>query len=219
VGITNVWQLPFGPGRRWLSDGGVVSYIAGGWQVNNMISIFSGPPFSVFADGTSLNLPGSNQTADQVKPVVKLGGVGSGTPYYDPTSFADVNEARFGFNRMSLKLFFVDLHNQIEREAIWEIQVSKYSRDPKDFDIIQLARATDGLTGSEIEAVFTEALHIGFDQEKEPTDLDIAQVLTEFVPLSKLMSEQIHGIRSWAKGRARLATSGVVESRIRKLGV
>ncbi len=96
VGITNVWQLPFGPGRRWLSEGGVVSYIAGGWQVNNMISIFSGPPFSVFADGTSLNLPGSNQTADQVKPVVKLGGAGSGTPYYDPTSFAEVNEARFG---------------------------------------------------------------------------------------------------------------------------
>ena len=50
----------------------------------------------MFADGTSLNLPGSNQTADQVKPVVKLGGAGSGTPYDDPSSFAEVNEARFG---------------------------------------------------------------------------------------------------------------------------
>ena len=96
VGITNSWELPFGPNRRWLKDGGVLSYIAGGWQVNNLISMMSGPPFSVFADGTSLNLPGSNQTADQVKPVVKLGGAGSGTPYYDPSSFAEVNEARFG---------------------------------------------------------------------------------------------------------------------------
>ena len=61
-----------------------------------MISMMSGPPFSVFADDTSLNLPGSSQTADQVKPVVKLGGTGSGNPYYDPASFADVNEARFG---------------------------------------------------------------------------------------------------------------------------
>ena len=50
----------------------------------------------MFADDTSLNLPGSSQTADQVKPVVKLGGAGSGTPYYDPSSFAEVNEARFG---------------------------------------------------------------------------------------------------------------------------
>jgi hypothetical protein len=96
LGITNVWELPFGPNRRWLSEGGVLSYIAGGWQVNNMISIMSGPPFSVFADDTSLNLPGSSQTADQVKPVVKLGGTGTGNPYYDPSSFADVNEARFG---------------------------------------------------------------------------------------------------------------------------
>ena len=35
----------------------------------------------------------------------------------------------------------------------------------------------------------------------EPTDLDIASVLAEFVPLSKLMAEQITDLRSWAKGR------------------
>jgi hypothetical protein len=97
VGITNVWQLPFGEGRRWLNDKSVASHILGGWQINNMVSIMSGPPFTVGADGTSLNLPGSNQTADQVKPTVeKLGGVGRSTPYYDPTAFAEVTEARFG---------------------------------------------------------------------------------------------------------------------------
>jgi hypothetical protein len=57
----------------------------------------SGVPFSVLADDTSLNLPGSVQTADQVTPTVtKLGGVGRGTPYYDPAAFADVTSARFG---------------------------------------------------------------------------------------------------------------------------
>ncbi len=97
LGITNVWQLPFGPGRHWLSETGVASYIFGGWQINNLISIMSGVPFSVLADDTSLNLPGSTQTADQVKSdVEKLGGVGRGTPYYDPAAFADVTEARFG---------------------------------------------------------------------------------------------------------------------------
>jgi hypothetical protein len=97
LGITNVWELPFGPGRHWVNDGGVLSHIVGGWQVNNLDSIMSGTPFSVLADDTSLNLPGSVQTADQVKTnVEKLGGVGRGTPYYDPTAFADVTEARFG---------------------------------------------------------------------------------------------------------------------------
>jgi ATP-dependent 26S proteasome regulatory subunit len=118
------------------------------------------------------------------------------------------------------ELFFVDLPNQQEREAIWEIQIGKYSRDAKDFDIVQLAKVTEGLTGSEIENAFVEALYQAFDAEKEPTDLTIAGVLTEFVPLSKLMAEQIAGLKNWAKGRARLATSFEQERRgLRKIGV
>ena len=115
------------------------------------------------------------------------------------------------------QLFFVDLPNEKEREAIWNIQIAKHSRDPKDFDTRQLAKATDGLTGSEIEAVFVEALYQAFDDDKEPTDLTIARVLTEFVPLSKTMAEQITGLRNWAKGRARFATTPAAESRLRRL--
>ncbi len=103
MGITNVWQLPFGKGRRWLGDKGVLSHIVGGWQANNTISVLSGPAFGVYADDTSLNLPGSAQYADQIKPEVrKLGGVGRGTPYYDPTAFGDVTEARFGNTRRNM---------------------------------------------------------------------------------------------------------------------
>jgi len=116
--------------------------------------------------------------------------------------------------------FFVDLPNQQEREAIWEIQISKYGRDPQDYDLVQLARATEGLTGSEIENAFVKALYMAFDAgEKEPTDLDIAGVLNEFVPLSKLMAEQISGLRGWPKGRARTATSFVSSRGLRKLVV
>ena len=115
------------------------------------------------------------------------------------------------------ELFFVDLPNQAEREAIWTIQIAKYGRDPKDFDLVQLARACDGLTGSEIENVFIEALYAAFDEENEPTDLTIARVLTEFVPLSKLMAEQIAGLRNWAKGRARPATSQSAEPKLRRI--
>jgi SpoVK/Ycf46/Vps4 family AAA+-type ATPase len=39
------------------------------------------------------------------------------------------------------KLFFVDLPNQAEREAIWEIQIGKHGRTPGDFDVVQLAKA------------------------------------------------------------------------------
>ena len=115
------------------------------------------------------------------------------------------------------ELFFVDLPNLTEREAIWKIQISKYGRDPKEFDTVQLARTTEGLTGSEIESVFVDSLFQGFDTDREPTDLTIASVLTEFVPLSKLMAEQITELRRWTKGRARLATTQVQEKGLRKM--
>jgi len=82
---------------------------------------------------------------------------------------------------------------------------------------VQLARATDGLTGSEIESAFVESLYQSFDASNEPTDLTIAHVLIEVVPLSRLMAEQITGLRNWAKGRARLATAQPAENRLRKM--
>jgi hypothetical protein len=95
--IISMWELPFGRGRQWLSERGVVSHIVGGWQVNNIWSFYSGAPFTVSASGTSLDLPGSSQRADQVKPQVqKLGGAGRGQSYFDPFAYAPVTQPRFG---------------------------------------------------------------------------------------------------------------------------
>jgi SpoVK/Ycf46/Vps4 family AAA+-type ATPase len=115
------------------------------------------------------------------------------------------------------QLFFVDLPNVTEREDIWRIQIAKQGRDWKNYDVRQLSIATEGLTGSEIEAVFVESLYQAFDSGREPSDLTIAEILNDFVPLSKTMAEQIAGLRTWAKGRARFATTPVVEQRTRKL--
>jgi SpoVK/Ycf46/Vps4 family AAA+-type ATPase len=116
------------------------------------------------------------------------------------------------------ELFFVDLPNQEERQAVWTIVIADHSRDPKDFDLVQLAKATEGLTGAEIQAVLRDALFAAFEGETEPTDLHVAQVLTDFVPLSKLMAESIAALRTWSKGRARMATApGVEERRGRRL--
>ena len=76
----------------------------------------------------------------------------------------------------------------------------------KTADVGQLARATEGLTGSEIEQLFIDALHEAFSRRDEPSDLSVAVLLNEVVPLSKMMSEQVDGLRKWAKGRARPAT-------------
>ncbi|MEO8662838.1 MAG: TonB-dependent receptor [Bryobacteraceae bacterium] len=96
LAMTSVWELPFGKGKRWLSNRGVGSALLGGWQANTILSLISGSPFTVYADGTSLNMPGNSQQADQVGPVVLLGGIGADHPFYSQSSFAGVNEPRFG---------------------------------------------------------------------------------------------------------------------------
>ena len=65
--------------------------------MNNIVSFYSGTPFSVTASGTSLNAPENDQRADQVKSdVAILGGIGATSAYFDPLAFAPVTEARFG---------------------------------------------------------------------------------------------------------------------------
>jgi hypothetical protein len=96
VQITNIWELSFGRGRKW-ANSGIMNVLAGGWQINNIFSMMSGTPFSVSADGASLNLPGSTQRADQVLPDVQiLGNAGPGQAYFDVLAFLPVTTARFG---------------------------------------------------------------------------------------------------------------------------
>ncbi len=99
-----VAELPFGVGKPHLNDGGAASMIFGGWQVNGLFSAYSGSPFSISSAATSLNLPGSNQPADQVKDdVAILGGIGTGNPWFDTSAFVPVTAVRFGnagFNSM-----------------------------------------------------------------------------------------------------------------------
>jgi hypothetical protein len=95
--ISQIWELPFGKGKKFVSGGGAGSAILGGWQINNILSFFSGTPFSVGSDGASLNMPGASQTADQVlSDVKKLGGIGRGQSFFDPLAFAAVTQPRFG---------------------------------------------------------------------------------------------------------------------------
>jgi hypothetical protein len=94
--ISSIVELPFGHGKPWLSNGGVMAAIVGGWQVSNILSFYSGTPFSVTASGTSLNAPENSQRADQVKDDVEIYGFAPNQAYFDVTAFKPVTEARFG---------------------------------------------------------------------------------------------------------------------------
>ena len=55
----STWELPFGQGKRWLSDG-FASRILGNWQVSWILLARSGQPMAVTAGGDPANLGFSN---------------------------------------------------------------------------------------------------------------------------------------------------------------
>jgi outer membrane receptor protein involved in Fe transport len=85
-------ELPFGRNGQ----GGGLAPVIRDWQVNAIVSAYSGNPFTVFAPGDSLNAPGNAQTADLLGTPSRTGSVQAGQPFRDPSAFAAVTEPRFG---------------------------------------------------------------------------------------------------------------------------
>jgi len=110
------------------------------------------------------------------------------------------------------ELFFTDLPSAAEREMIWSIQITKRGRKPQDFNLGGLAAASEGFTGAEIEQCVTDALYRAFAENREPKTGDLLAAVTETVPLSKLMGDQIAGLRKWAQGRCRMAAAAPVDA-------
>ncbi|MEO8077422.1 MAG: TonB-dependent receptor [Acidobacteriota bacterium] len=91
-----VYELPFGTGKKWGTEG-VSRTVLGGWQLNGLFAAYQGRPFTLTASGASLNMPGNQQTPDQIKDNVEtFGQVGSDGTFFDTSAFARVTEVRFG---------------------------------------------------------------------------------------------------------------------------
>ena len=91
--LSGIVQSPFGKGKKYLQTG-PGGAVLGGWQLGAVAFVHSGTPFGIGAPGNSLNAPGSNQRADQVKPHVAI--YGGTKEYFDITAYALVTAPRFG---------------------------------------------------------------------------------------------------------------------------
>lgn len=120
------------------------------------------------------------------------------------------------------EIFFVDLPLPEERLEIFEIHLKMRERDVTMFNMDALVKCSDGFTGAEIEAAIVDAMYVGFDDgQREITTMDIQNSLSETVPLSVQMKEQVDNLRIWARTRARHASvprkSTAIQSEIAKI--
>ncbi len=81
------YELPFGRGHAHLSSG-IGAQALGGWKLSGIVSVVSGTPFTVSANGGTLNTPGTAQTANLSGPYKVTHGIGSSTRWFDPTAFS-----------------------------------------------------------------------------------------------------------------------------------
>ena len=106
------------------------------------------------------------------------------------------------------EIFFLDLPTLAERHDIFAVHLRKRRRLPQDYDLEQLAAASEGYVGAEIEQAIIDGMYIGFnDNEREFTTQDILSALARQVPLSVSSREIINALREWLhEGRAQSAS-------------
>lgn len=99
------------------------------------------------------------------------------------------------------EIFFVDLPDAAARKDIFRIHLGRHQQNPDNFNLDELAIATAGFGGAEIEQVAIAALYRALYLQKP---LDTALLLDEIrktIPLSVSRREDIEQLRNWAQQR------------------
>jgi hypothetical protein len=129
LAVSYVWELPFGRGHAYLSRGGLVNGILGGWQLSGITQVQSGNPWSVLLSGDPANVGTSGVERAQLV----------GNPF--PAGFEVGGPARRRFNPAAFAVpaagTFGNTGRNIIRDAginNWDISIGK------QFSITERAR-------------------------------------------------------------------------------
>jgi AAA+ superfamily predicted ATPase len=104
------------------------------------------------------------------------------------------------------QIFFMDLPTDEERKEIFRVHLRKRGVDHNQFDLTILAKGTRGWNGAEIEQCVVSAIIDSVVEKRTLQVSDLYRQMTQIVPLSRTMAEQIKRIKSWAHDRAVPAT-------------
>jgi outer membrane receptor protein involved in Fe transport len=66
--VSGVFELPLGKGRRFLSGGGLLSHVLGGWQLNTIVTLQGGNPLRVRGANNFTGIPWPNLAGDPTLP-------------------------------------------------------------------------------------------------------------------------------------------------------
>jgi Carboxypeptidase regulatory-like domain/TonB dependent receptor len=89
-----LWDLPVGKDRRWLNQGGVLDWIAGGWQIGGIVTLQDGFPLTVLCGGGTIQNGGGVCYPDPTGEEWELSGdERTRTRWFNTNAFVDRNPA------------------------------------------------------------------------------------------------------------------------------
>ncbi|HLG20934.1 MAG TPA: AAA family ATPase, partial [Bdellovibrionota bacterium] len=100
------------------------------------------------------------------------------------------------------EIFFVDLPTENERGDIFRVHILRHKHNPEKFSLVNLAKATVGFAGAEIEQIVNAGMFEAFHEKRQFNEHDLYKMIAHTVPLSTTMSERIKEIKRWADKRA-----------------
>jgi SpoVK/Ycf46/Vps4 family AAA+-type ATPase len=105
------------------------------------------------------------------------------------------------------EIFFVDLPTFDERKDIFDIHLERLGWTVEGMDKDVLSQSTEGFSGAEIEQVIISARYEALNTDESLNQKYLLKAISETVPLSKTMNDKLVTLRTWAKHRARQASS------------
>lgn len=111
------------------------------------------------------------------------------------------------------EVFWLDCPNASERVEVLRAALREHGRDPEwlsegnKVDLVHVAQACTGFTGSEIAAIVPDALFAAFNEgARELQTGDLVAAAKTVVPITRTAAEKIKKLRDWAADRARYAS-------------
>jgi SpoVK/Ycf46/Vps4 family AAA+-type ATPase len=99
------------------------------------------------------------------------------------------------------EIFFVDLPDTATRADIFRIHLKKRKLDPAKFDLAQLAVASAGFSGAEIEQAIVASIYEALATKQPLATPHVLGEIGHTQPLSVVMAEKVGALRQWAAGR------------------
>ena len=99
------------------------------------------------------------------------------------------------------EIFFVDLPDAATRAEIFAIHLRQRDHKPMEFDLLELAKLSEGFSGAEIEQAIVAATYLAREQQVPMNTAHIHTEIGQTRPLSQVMAEQVASLRSWARDR------------------